>query len=79
MVLNNLVSYPGRIILFFNVYFIFGRERERNHKWGMAEKEGDAESEAGSRLQDVSTEPDAGLELKNCEIMTRAEVRHLIN
>ena len=44
---------------------------------GGAEREGDTESEAGSRLQAVSTEPDAGLELTNCEIMTRAEVGHL--
>ena len=36
----------------------------------MAEREGDAELEAGSRLQAVSTEPDAGLELRNCEVMT---------
>ena len=35
-----------------------------------AEREGDAESEAGSRLRDVSTEPNAGLEPMNCEIMT---------
>ena len=35
-----------------------------------AEKEGDTESEAGSRPQAVSTEPDAGLELRNREIMT---------
>ena len=41
------------------------------------EREGDTESEAVSRLQAVSTEPDAGLELMNCEIMTRAEVGHL--
>ena len=34
---------------------------------GGAEREGDTESEAGSRL---STEPDAGLELTNLEIMT---------
>ena len=39
-----------------------------------AEGEGDTESEAGSRLQAVSTEPDAGLELTNREIMTWAEV-----
>ena len=39
-----------------------------------AEREGDTESEAGSRLQAVSTEPEAGLELTNCEIMTWAEV-----
>ena len=37
---------------------------------GGAEREGDTESEAGSRLPAVSTESGAGLELKNCEIMT---------
>ena len=37
---------------------------------GRAEREGDTESEAGSRLQAVSTEPDAGLELMDREIMT---------
>ena len=37
---------------------------------GGAEREGDTESEAGSRLRAVSTEPDAGLEPANCEIMT---------
>ena len=41
---------------------------------GRAERQGDTESEAGSRLWAVSTEPDAGLELMNCEIMTWAEV-----
>ena len=35
-----------------------------------AEREGDTESEAGSRLQAVSTELDVGLELTNCKIMT---------
>ena len=35
-----------------------------------AEREGDTESEAHSRLRVVSTEPDAGLELMSCEIMT---------
>ena len=35
---------------------------------GGAEREGDTESEAGSRLQAVSTGPDAGLELMNPEI-----------
>ena len=37
---------------------------------GGAEREGDTECEAGSRLRAVSTEPDAGLELPNREIMT---------
>ena len=35
-----------------------------------AEREGDTESEAGSRLWAVSTEPDTGLELVNREVMT---------
>ena len=40
--------------------------------WGRAERETETEtiSEAGSRLQVVSTEPDAGLEPMNREIMT---------
>ena len=37
---------------------------------GGAEREGDTESETGSRLRAVSTESDAGLELINHEIMT---------
>ena len=35
-----------------------------------ADREGDTESEAGSRLRAVSAEPDAGLELTDREIMT---------
>ena len=34
------------------------------------EREGDTESEAGSRLRAVSTEPNAGLKLTNPEIIT---------
>ena len=37
---------------------------------GAAEREGDTEFKAGSRHQAVSTEPDAGLELTEREIMT---------
>ena len=37
---------------------------------GGAERGGDTESEAGSRLRAVSTEPDAGLKFTNREIMT---------
>ena len=37
---------------------------------GGAERGGDTEWEAGPRLQAVSTEPDAGLEMTNPEIMT---------
>ena len=42
-----------------------------------AEREGDTELEASSRFWAVSTEPDTGLKLTNCEIMTWAEVGRL--
>ena len=54
---------------FFNVYSFFDRERQ-SESGGGAETEGDTESEAGSRLRAVSTEPDAGLEPTDREIMT---------
>ena len=51
--------------------FIFERERDREQaREGQREREGDTESEAGSSLQAFSTEPDAGLEFTNHEIMT---------
>ena len=56
--------------------FIFERETECEQGGG-AKREGDTESEAGSRLWAVITEPDAGLEPTNLEIMTWAEVGHL--
>ena len=37
---------------------------------GGAKREGDTESEAGSRLRAVSTEPDVGLEPTDREIMS---------
>ena len=56
-------------LVIFNVY-LFLREK-KECEWGRSrEKEGDTESEAGSRLRAVSTEPNAGLELTSCEIMT---------
>ena len=51
------------------IYF----ERESTHGGG-AERARDTEFKAGSRLWAVSTEPDAGLELTDREIMTWAEV-----
>ena len=54
---------------FFSVY-LFWRDRQGT----MGEEEADAESEAGSRLWAVSTKLDAGLELKDHEIMTWAQV-----
>ena len=37
---------------------------------GGAEREGDTESEGGSRLRTTNTEPNMGLELKNLEIVS---------
>ena len=49
---------------------MFSRDRERqNMSWGGAERGGDTESEADSRLWAVSTEPDVRLELTDREIM----------
>ena len=53
--------------------FIYFWQRQSMSRGG-AEREGDTESEAGSRLWAISTEPDVGLKLTNREIMTWAEV-----
>ena len=66
---------------FFNVcLFLKEREREterRSVSREGAQREGDTESESGSRLWAVSIELNAGLELTNQEIMTWAKVRRL--
>ena len=54
--------------------FIFEGEKERQSMSGEGQREGDTESEAGSRLRAVSTEPYVGLELEEYEIMTWAKV-----
>ena len=51
------------------IYFLTERERQSMNGGG-AEREGDTESKAGSRLRAVSPEPDAGLELTDREIVT---------
>ena len=64
---------------FFNVYLLLRERDTHTHSAseGGTEREGDTESEAGSRLWAVSTEPNVGLELRNREIMTWAEVWRL--
>ena len=51
------------ITKFFNVYY-FGERVHMHTSGGGAERPGDTESKAGSRLRAVSTEPDMGLELR---------------
>ena len=57
--------------------------KQKQHEWGRGreggreggrERERERESKAGSRLRAVSTEPDAGLQFRNLEIMIWAEV-----
>ena len=56
----------SNFVLIFFVTFIFVRHRERQSMSRRgAERDRDTESEAGSRLPAVSTEPDAGLEPTN--------------
>ena len=53
--------------------FIFEKERETEHEWGRGRERGSrlfTDSEAGSRLPDVSTEHDSGLKFTIHEIMT---------
>ena len=56
------------------MFIYFGERDTQSVSGGRAEREGDTESETGSRLRAVSTEPDAGLELINPEIITWAGV-----
>ena len=59
------------------IYF-WEREWERDRALvGEKQRKGDTESEAGSRLSAVSTEPDAGLQLKYHKIMTWSDVGRL--
>ena len=66
-----------KFFFFFTFIYLWKTETER--KWEMGRERG--RQRIRSRLQAlaVSTEPDAGLELTNCEIMTWAEVGHPAN
>ena len=56
-------------LFYFILKFIyFEREREDMHKQGRGRDRG--RESIPSRLWALSTEPDVGLELMNCEIMT---------
>ena len=63
---------------FFLIFIHFFFERQ-SVSGGGAEREGDPESKAGSRLRAASTEPNVGLQRPNHEIMTWAEVRCFTN
>ena len=56
--------------IFFSTFIYFWDRERQSMNGGGAEREGVTESEAGSRLRAVSTEPDMGLELMEYKIMT---------
>ena len=81
----NLLSHLGAPIhlffilqfffkFFFSTFIYFWDRERQSMNGGGAEREGDTESEAGSRPWAVGTEPDMGLELMNCEITTWVEI-----
>ena len=58
-------------LIFFSTFFIYFWDRERQSmNGGGAEREGDTESETGSRFRAISPERDAGLELTDRETVT---------
>ena len=64
------------LFYFFNVYLFL---REIDQAWaGKGQREGDTESEVGSRLW-AAIEPHTGLKPTNWEIMTWPKVGHLTN
>ena len=52
------------------MFFHFCERERQSVNEGGAEREGDAGSEAGSRVRAVSTEPNSGLKPTNHEITT---------
>ena len=64
-------------IYFWESVWVSGGGAEKRESEGERDREGDTESEAGSKLWAVSTEPDTGHKPTNREIMTWAEVGRL--
>ena len=70
----NWLSHPGAPVnLFFLMFIYFWQRQRQSVSRGGAEREGDTESKAASRLWAVSCQHRA----MSCEIMTWAEVRML--
>ena len=55
---------------FFSTFIYFWDRERQSMNGGGAEREGNTESETGSRHRALSPEPDAGLELPDREIVT---------
>ena len=73
------IWFSGSFVFFKKMFTYFWETERQSASRGGAEREGDTESEAGSRLRAVSTEPDVGPEPTKGEVMTWAEVRRPTN
>lgn len=58
------------LVLFFYLFVLKERETERENKWGR----GGEEQRQSRKASILSTEPDVGLRLTDCDIMTSAEI-----
>ena len=56
------------LFFFFKFIYLRERDRERERSWGRGRERG--RERIPSTFPAVSTEPDMGLSLTNCEIMT---------
>ena len=72
--LRRAVTLPNSglfvFLIFFSTFIYFWDRERQSMDGGGAEREGDTESETGSRLRAISPEPDTGLELTDREIVT---------
>ena len=64
------LSIHSFIQIFFSKFIYFWDRERQSMNGGGSEREGDTESETGSRLWAISPEPDGGLELPDREIVT---------
>ena len=60
-------SAPLPLLFFLNFFYVYLFLRERQGMGGEGQREGDTQN---LKQAPGNTEPDAGLELTNCEIMT---------
>ena len=71
LMLNHLFEVCWVHLFFFFFFKVYLFLREREPAWaGEEQRERETDSEAGSSLWAVNTEPDAGFELTNHEILT---------
>ena len=74
--IHHLVLSLQFLFFLFKFLKMFIFERETEHEQGKGQRERETQNRKQAPDWAVSTEPDVGLELTNCETRTPAEVRH---